>query len=463
MLGLILITDYIAVVLSLLVSMWIRHILPIGNPAGFIVPPLYLFIYIPVIFLIVLSSNNTHLRYVPTWRLSKDIFKSVSYSIVTILLLMFLGNIIEVTSRLYVLIEWGIAFSFILAFRYILRRVVNQTGIYRRKLLILGAGKTAELFLKSLHGGSSYGFEIVGFLDDAPKSDTIPNECPILGGFKDLERIVSEHHIDAITIAAPGLPEKDLKELANRAMLLTKRLVIIPNLVGLPLGNVQIENFMDERLPVLRLENNLANMWNRFLKRTFDIIATSIGLILLSPFFLIVGVMIKFTSPGPVVFAHKRLGRNGKHFPCYKFRSMVQNSQEVLEAYLYSNREAQKEWNENFKLKNDPRITKVGAFLRKTSLDELPQLWNVLVGDMSLVGPRPIIDAEVEKYGIYIDDFYMVRPGITGLWQVSGRSDTTYEERVQMDSWYVRNWSVWLDLIYLLRTVSIVLLRKGAY
>lgn len=173
--------------------------------------------------------------------------------------------------------------------------------------------------------------------------------------------------------------------------------------------------------------------------------------------------MIKFTSPGPVVFAHKRLGRNGKHFPCYKFRSMVQNSQEVLEAYLYSNPEAQKEWNENFKLKNDPRITKVGAFLRKTSLDELPQLWNVLVGDMSLVGPRPIIDAEVEKYGIYIDDFYMVRPGITGLWQVSGRSDTTYEERVQMDSWYVRNWSVWLDLIYLLRTVSIVLLRKGAY
>ena len=142
---------------------------------------------------------------------------------------------------------------------------------------------------------------------------------------------------------------------------------------------------------------------------------------------------------------------------------MVDNSQEVLVEYLQNNKDAASEWNENFKLKYDPRITKIGAFLRRTSLDELPQLWNVLIGDMSLVGPRPIIDEEISKYGIYIEDFYIVRPGITGLWQVSGRSDTTYEERVMMDSWYVRNWSVWLDLIYLLRTIGILISKKGAY
>lgn len=463
MLGLILITDYIAVVLSLIISLYIRHILPIGYPEAFTIPSLYLYILIPVIYLIILSSNNTHLRYLPIWRLSRDIFKSVTFSIIAILMLMFLGQIIEVTSRLYVLIVWIVSYVLILVFRYILKRVVNHTGIYERRLLIIGAGKTAELFVNSLHGGSSYGFKILGFLDDRPKSSRIAIEYPILGGFSDLERVVSELQVDAITIAAPGLPEEKLKEMANRSMLLTKHLVIIPNLVGVPLGNVQIENFMDQRLPVLRLENNLANLWNRLFKRTFDIIATIVGLLLLWPVFIAIGLVIKFTSPGPVLFAHTRIGRNGKSFSCYKFRTMIDNSQEVLVEYLQNNKDAASEWNENFKLKYDPRITKIGAFLRRTSLDELPQLWNVLIGDMSLVGPRPIIDEEISKYGLYIEDFYMVRPGITGLWQVSGRSDTTYEERVMMDSWYVRNWSVWLDLIYLLRTIGILISKKGAY
>ena len=134
-----------------------------------------------------------------------------------------------------------------------------------------------------------------------------------------------------------------------------------------------------------------------------------------------------------------------------------------MQEYLKDNPEAQEEWNRDFKLKNDPRITKIGHFLRKTSLDELPQLLNVLKGEMSLVGPRPIVQAEVEKYGEYIQDFYLVPPGITGVWQVSGRSDTTYDERVQMDSWYVHNWSVWIDIVYLVKTVTAVLQRKGAY
>lgn len=135
----------------------------------------------------------------------------------------------------------------------------------------------------------------------------------------------------------------------------------------------------------------------------------------------------------------------------------------ALKKYLAIHPEAQEEWGRNFKLKDDPRITKIGRFLRKTSLDELPQLWNVLVGDMSLVGPRPIVKDEIVKYGTYINDFYLVPPGITGVWQVSGRSDTTYDERVQMDSWYVHNWSVWIDIVYLVKTVLAVVKGKGAY
>ena len=158
-----------------------------------------------------------------------------------------------------------------------------------------------------------------------------------------------------------------------------------------------------------------------------------------------------------------RVGKDGKLFPCYKFRSMYINSQEKLNEILAENSAMRQEWERDFKLKNDPRITKSGAFLRKTSLDELPQIFNVLRGDMSLVGPRPVVQEELARYGEFVQDYLMVKPGITGMWQVNGRSDTTYDERVQMDVWYVRNWSVWLDVMLLWRTIKAVFKCEGAY
>ena len=178
---------------------------------------------------------------------------------------------------------------------------------------------------------------------------------------------------------------------------------------------------------------------------------------------IIVALLIKLDSKGPILFSHKRVGKDGKYFGCLKFRSMVINSDEVLKNLLETDPAAKDEWEREFKLKDDPRITKIGKILRKTSLDELPQLINVIKGEMSLVGPRPIITDEIEKYGDYFADFCLVPPGITGVWQVNGRSDTTYEERVQMDSWYVRNWSPWVDIVYLLKTFSVVIKGKGAY
>ena len=150
-------------------------------------------------------------------------------------------------------------------------------------------------------------------------------------------------------------------------------------------------------------------------------------------------------------------------FPCYKFRTMVVNAEQVLQELLAKDARAAAEWQKDFKLRNDPRITRIGQFLRKTSLDELPQLWNVLKGEMSLVGPRPIIEKEVAYYSDFIFDYYRTKPGITGLWQVSGRNDTSYDQRVALDSWYVRNWSIWYDLAIIFDTIRIVLLRRGAY
>jgi undecaprenyl-phosphate galactose phosphotransferase len=178
----------------------------------------------------------------------------------------------------------------------------------------------------------------------------------------------------------------------------------------------------------------------------------------------VLAIMIKRESSGPVFFAHNRIGKNGKIIPTLKFRSMYSDAQERLEELLSSDEAIRKEWETNFKLKDDPRVTKIGAVLRKTSLDELPQIFNVLKGEMSFVGPRPVIQKEIEQY--YKEDakyYYQVKPGITGLWQVSGRSDTDYDFRVNMDKWYVKNWSMWLDIVILFKTVKVVLFREGAY
>ena len=184
---------------------------------------------------------------------------------------------------------------------------------------------------------------------------------------------------------------------------------------------------------------------------------------LMCPLLLAIVVLIKLDSPGPAVYGHRRVGAGGEHFRCWKFRTMYTNAEQLLDECLQGDPRLRAEWEQTFKLRDDPRVTRVGRFLRKTSLDELPQLWNVLIGQMSLVGPRPIVDAEIPKYGAAYDLYRRIRPGISGFWQVSGRSDTSYAERVKLDAYYVHNWSVWLDLIILARTVGSVILGRGAY
>ncbi|WP_062206145.1 sugar transferase [Aureimonas sp. AU12] len=198
-------------------------------------------------------------------------------------------------------------------------------------------------------------------------------------------------------------------------------------------------------------------------KRALDIVIAASALIVLSPLMLMIMLVMKLTDPGPIVFGHKRVGFEGKHFHCYKFRSMATNSAELLQRLLQSDPVARAEWETSQKLRNDPRVTKLGRILRETSLDELPQLINVLKGDMSLVGPRPIVDEEIYRYSHRFEAYKRVRPGVTGMWQVNGRSDTSYASRVKFDTFYVRNWSVPLDIGILFKTVSVVLKREGSH
>ena len=195
------------------------------------------------------------------------------------------------------------------------------------------------------------------------------------------------------------------------------------------------------------------------IKRILDIVLATIGLILLTPIFLIIAMMIKIDSAGTVFFAHTRNGKNGKKFKMYKFRTMYENAQEMIQNFTP---EQKKEWEENYKLKDDPRITKLGKFLRKTSLDELPQIINIIKGDLSIIGPRPVIDVELEKYEENKEKFLSITPGLTGYWQANGRSDTTYEQRMKMELYYIDHISLKLDLQIFFKTFVTVLKREGA-
>jgi Undecaprenyl-phosphate galactose phosphotransferase WbaP len=198
-------------------------------------------------------------------------------------------------------------------------------------------------------------------------------------------------------------------------------------------------------------------------KRILDIALVLLSAPVLLLLVLVIAAAIRIDSPGPIFFSHRRIRGHGTFFTMWKFRTMCVNSAELLDEYLRSNPEARTEWNRSHKLRHDPRVTPIGRFLRRTSLDELPQLWNVLTGAMSLVGPRPIVAAEVEKYAEYFADYCMVKPGITGLWQVSGRSGTGYMQRVRLDRSYVRNWSLRGDVMILARTPRSVIRQVGAY
>jgi Undecaprenyl-phosphate galactose phosphotransferase WbaP len=200
-----------------------------------------------------------------------------------------------------------------------------------------------------------------------------------------------------------------------------------------------------------------------WMKRMFDVIFSTVALFCAVPIFVVLAILIKLDSPGPVFYASRRIGGGGRVFNCYKVRTMVSNADEILESHLFKHPKHHHEWLSTQKLKEDPRVTTLGRILRNSSLDELPQLWNVLRGEMSIVGPRPIVASEISKYGAIFKLYRQVLPGITGLWQVSGRSDTSYRERVMLDAEYITNWNMFMDIRILVKTIVVVFRRQGAY
>ena len=455
--------DYIAILLAEKMAFGLHDLYGLLMGTSYHVPDAYLYFWIPLVFIAFLAISQTYTKMQPILETVRQIFYAVLYALVTCILALYFMQASVLASRLYVVLFGVLALFNVYAARYALLKFLKVTNTFMKPVVLIGAGKTAELVLQFFDGDLGYRYQVVGLLDDDPISEELPQKFLMLGKVSDAEGIIWDSGVQTVIITAPGMDSVRLEKLVTKIQPLVRDVLFVPDLMMLPLGHVGVEPFYTEKVFMLSIRNNLARRRNRLAKRIFDLVATICGGLLILPILLVIAILVGIDNKGRIIFAHRRVGRKGKLFPCYKFQSMVPDAQERLEEYLAKNPAAREEWEESFKLANDPRVTKLGAFLRKTSLDELPQLWNVLMGDMSLVGPRPIVTKEIERYGDYIREYYMVPPGITGMWQVNGRSDTTYEERVAMDTWYVRNWSVWIDLVYLFKTVKIVFTGKGAY
>lgn len=455
--------DYVGVVITEHLAFAIRNAVDFWKHAHYYYADFYIYVWVPLLFLIVLSQSRSYQQMQPVTDMMRAIFRSVFYGWIFSIMIIYFMRASNQTSRLFIILFGILVLMNVCIIRYAVMKIMKRRHIFYEPVIIIGAGLTAERTIKFWQEDLGYRYDIVGLIDDHPVSETLPKEFTILGGFCDAAKIIKQHKTQTVIIAAPGIAKQQLQQLINSIQPHVKNISFIPDLIGTTMAGVDASILFSEKILMLNIRNNLSRRYNRIFKRIFDIVCTIIGGIIISPALLFITILVAIDNRGHIIFTHWRVGKNGKMFPCYKFQTMVPMSKEKLEKYLTDNPEAKREWEETFKLTNDPRVTRLGAWLRRSSLDELPQLWNVIRGDMSLVGPRPIVEAEVPKYGENIREYYMVLPGITGMWQVSGRSDTTYEERVAMDTWYVRNWSVWIDLMYLFKTVKAVITSKGAY
>lgn len=366
-------------------------------------------------------------------------------------------------SRSLWILTWIFIMILVPLARMLTKRTLDFFGLWRRDTWIIGSGPNAQEAYRAISSERNLGLVIVDFIsgDEDFEDDKYIDNLPVLK--KSTSWLTN---IDKKTqfIVAVESHQGDLRNKWLRTFMINgyRYVSVIPTLRGMPLDSTDMSFIFSHEVMIFRVQQNLAKWSSRILKRAFDIFGALAIIIVLSPLLLYISRKVK-KDGGPAIYGHERIGKGGVPFKCLKFRSMVINSKEVLTALLESDPESKKEWDETFKLKNDPRITKIGGVLRRTSLDELPQLFNVLKGEMSLVGPRPIITAELERYNEEVEYYLLSKPGMTGLWQVSGRSDVDYETRVYLDAWYVKNWSMWNDIAILFKTISVVLRKDGAY
>jgi exopolysaccharide biosynthesis polyprenyl glycosylphosphotransferase len=362
------------------------------------------------------------------------------------------------TSRLTFILAWLLSFTFVIAGRALVQLVatlLHRRGIGVERVLVVGGNNLGRIIMQSLATRAHLGYQVVGFVDDDRAGDF--GRFRHLGGLDDVERLADEQRVDQVIVALPAASHAAILRIVDHCRAGRVSFKLVPDLYEMSLSRVDVDTVSG--IPLIGLKDVSIVGWNAVTKRAIDIGVSGLALILLSPLLATIALLIRLESPGPIIYRHTRIGRNRQPFTMFKFRSMRQGA-DGQRAALVVETDGDRRL---FKDRADPRRTRVGAFIRRWSLDELPQFWNVLIGDMSVVGPRPQIPPEVNNYEEWHYKRLAVSPGLTGLWQVSGRSELTFDEMVIYDIYYIENWSLGLDFRILLRTFPAVLQGRGAF
>jgi len=451
---------------------WLRYSVHVGG----VVPPTsqqpFSFFYGKIALLTVLVVAIFQLRgfyRMPRWSTLLDEVSLIANTVTTSMALVILYSFLQrfYPSRLVFIFAWLAIIALLVCKRLLVRYVRERLwlrGVSVDRVLIVGAGRAGQRMLQWLYGQPQLGYHVVGFVDDEE-----PNECLViatqrrverptyLGPSSGLREIVRKHDVDEVIIALPPTAHEQMMWTVNQCRAAEIEFKLVPDLFELTLDSVNIHEVAG--LPLIGLKPARIAGWNFVIKRSMDIVLSSLVLMLGSIFMIPIAIAIKLDSDGPILFRQERVGQNGRRFVCFKFRTMVRDA-ESMRAEILKSSDVDPRLIKN---PNDPRRTRVGKFLRKFSLDELPQFINVLLGEMSIVGPRPPVPAEVAEYDEWHRGRLLVTPGLTGLWQVSGRSNLSFDEMVRLDLYYAEHWAPWLDIKIILRTIPAIVTARGAY
>ncbi len=466
---LLILSDIAVIFFSFLAAYFIRsEILPTLFPVyqEINLLPFSLFLenaYFLLIWVFVFAHEKLYIKRYPFWEETKTLLKSSTLASLFIIIIIFLTRSEEQFSRTIIISAWLCSLFLFPVSRLFIKLLLFKFNIWKKKLIVIGVHETSLHAVKNIKNNKTMGYEVVALVDDSPdKIGKMYQGITVFGPLNRLKEVTKSFKSRDIMIATPHLSRKKLKEVLTFCEQHSESMWLIPRSGDFITEGVNIEVLGD--ILTLNIKRNLIKPWNIMIKTIYEKILTLIIFIILLPLFLLIAILIKLDSPGPVLFIQKRVGKDNRLFNLLKFRSMYLDNDSRLQEYMKSNPHVRYEWEKYRKIRgNDPRITRVGKCLRKFSLDELPQLLNVLAGNMNLVGPRPYLPEEVEDKDPFIKSITRVKPGITGLWQVSGRSQVSFNKRLKIDEYYIRNWSLWMDIVILLKSIPVFLSRKGAY
>jgi undecaprenyl-phosphate galactose phosphotransferase len=395
------------------------------------------------------------------------IFKSLVYGLLGLILITFVVKRLDfVESRLVLAMFVGISLVAITLFRTLVFKplfsLASQKKIIRRKVLIVGGKRTAKMVAAEIDEDDRHGFEVVGFVNDELASgERVFENLENVGSLDELNALVERHKIDEIIVAESDVTHSSLLDIIDKAQATRAEVRLVSELYNIIPEKVLLEKYLG--IPIVKMPQNYDNALFTVYKRVFDLVVTMVGLVFLIIPFAIIALLIKLTSKGQIFYNHTRIGKDCKPFEFYKFRTMFVGNDDASHREFVADHIQGGSSGEVKKIENDPRVTSVGRFLRRTSLDELPQLFNVLKGDMSLVGPRPCMPYELEQYQEWHRRRLSVTPGCTGLWQVAGRSAVDFNDMVILDLFYIDNMSPLFDLRIIFRTLPVMLFARGGH